>query len=43
MTFPKLDALTKADKLQDEMEKGEVDTMSIRLLQIISSLIKMRL
>jgi len=32
ITSPKLDALTKADKLQDEMEKGEIDTMSIRLL-----------
>ena len=41
MTFPKLDALTKADKLQDEMEKGEIDTMSIRLLQITYSFIRM--
>ncbi len=41
MTLPKLEGLTKADKLQDERYKGEIDTMSIRLLQTTSSLIKM--
>jgi len=40
ITSLKLEGFTKADKLQDEMYKGKIDTMSIRLLQTTSSLIK---